>query len=194
MVTLEIVCGLDLLLGHRYVEADVPVGHSLSQSWESPHPGCITQYCVDSAVIQQPDARRKDVKGLAIASAMRPALSDWCENAKTRSTARMTVVDISGAGAAVLADRCPTVDQTVWIRLDSGAAGSERLEARVVATSAEASGKHIVRLQFTSWLPFGERARTARRASSLAALPGSRDPRHIALARSGRRANLSRCN
>ena len=68
----------------------------------------------------------------------------------------MTVIDISGAGAAVLADRALAMDQTAWIKLDSGAAGRERLEARVVATSAEASGKHVVRVNFTSWLPLGE--------------------------------------
>ena len=67
----------------------------------------------------------------------------------------MTVVDISGGGAAVLAERCPSVDQPVWIRLESGAAGVERVEARVVSTSAHASGKCMVRMQFRSWIPLG---------------------------------------
>ncbi len=67
-------------------------------------------------------------------------------------TSRMTVIDLSGAGAAVLAESTPTVDHPVWIRLDSGALGSERLEARVVSTTAT-SGMHTVRLQFISWLP-----------------------------------------
>ncbi len=80
---------------------------------------------------------------------------EWCED-REQISCRMTVIDISGAGAAVLADRALAVDQTAWIKLDSGAAGRERLEARVVATSAEASGKHVVRLHFTTWLPLGE--------------------------------------
>jgi hypothetical protein len=84
-----------------------------------------------------------------------PGTLDWCEGSDQISC-KITVVDISGAGAAVLADRAPAVDQTAWIKLDSGAAGRDRLEARVVATSAEPSGKHIVRLHFTTWLPLGE--------------------------------------
>ncbi len=68
----------------------------------------------------------------------------------------MTMIDISGVGAAVFACPRTEVGQSVWIRLESSAAGRERLEARVVATSAESSGKHIVRLQFMSWLPICE--------------------------------------
>jgi PilZ domain len=84
-----------------------------------------------------------------------PGTLEWRED-REQTSCRMTIIDISGAGAAVLADRAPAVGQTVSMRLESGAAGSERLEARVVATSAEPSGKHIVRLQFTSWLPLAE--------------------------------------
>jgi PilZ domain len=84
-----------------------------------------------------------------------PGTLEWRED-REQISCSMTVIDISGAGAAVLADRAPAVSHTVWMRLESGAAGSERLEARVVATSAEVSGKHIVRLQFASWLPLGE--------------------------------------
>ncbi len=84
-----------------------------------------------------------------------PGTLEWCED-RQQISCRMTVIDMSGAGAAVLADRAPAADQTAWIKLDSGAAGRERLEARVVATSAERSGKHIVRLHFTTWLPLGE--------------------------------------
>jgi hypothetical protein len=42
------------------------------------------------------------------------------------------------------------VDQPVWLWLESGALGRDRLEARVVKVSADASGKFIVRMQFTS--------------------------------------------
>jgi len=64
----------------------------------------------------------------------------------------MTVVNMSGGGAAVLADHAPTTDQTVWFRLESSSAETEPWEARVVATSVDPSGKHIVRLRFTSWV------------------------------------------
>ncbi len=67
----------------------------------------------------------------------------------------MTVVDISGEDAAMLAARAPPVDHPAWIRLESGAAGPDRLEARVVSTSALPSGKFMVRLQFASWIPSG---------------------------------------
>ncbi len=72
-----------------------------------------------------------------------------------RITCGMTVLDLSGGGAAVRADRAPPVDQPAWIRLNSGAAGPDRVDARVVSTSAEPSGMHVVRLQFTSWIPLG---------------------------------------
>jgi hypothetical protein len=68
-------------------------------------------------------------------------------------TCRMTMLDISGGGAAVLAESAPPVNQSVWIRLESGATGAERIEARVVSTSALPSGKLTVRMQFTSWAP-----------------------------------------
>jgi PilZ domain len=84
-----------------------------------------------------------------------PATLEWCANGEQISCV-VTMLDISGVGAAVLADRSPELSQTVWIRLESSAAGNDRLQTRVVATSAEASGKHIVRLHFTSWLPIGE--------------------------------------
>jgi len=64
----------------------------------------------------------------------------------------MTVLNLSGGGAAVLADRSPTTDQTVWLWLESSSAETESWEARVIATSGDPSGKHIVRLRFTSWV------------------------------------------
>jgi PilZ domain len=93
---------------------------------------------------QQPRHRLRDA----------PGTLGWCDN-EEQIKSRMTVISISGAGASVVADRCPTVGQPVWIRLDSGAVGSERLDARVVSTSTEAAGMSMVRMQFTSWLPLG---------------------------------------
>ena len=52
----------------------------------------------------------------------------------------------------MLADHAPTTDQTVWLWLESSSAETEPWEARVVATSVDPSGKHIVRLRFTSWV------------------------------------------
>jgi len=64
----------------------------------------------------------------------------------------VTVINISGGGAAVLADRSPTAEHNVWLRLESTSAETEPWEARVVATSVDSSGKHLVRLQFRSWV------------------------------------------
>ncbi len=91
---------------------------------------------------QQPRHRLRDATGTL----------GW-DDKNDSITSRMTVIDLSGAGAAVLAESSPPADHPVWIRLDSGALGCERLEARVVSTSAETSGMHTVRLQFISWLP-----------------------------------------
>ena len=83
-----------------------------------------------------------------------PGTLNWHEG-DAPVTCAMTMVDISGGGAAVLAERAPLVNQALWIRLDSGDGRRERLEARVVSTSAETSGKFIVRMQFTSWIELG---------------------------------------
>ena len=65
----------------------------------------------------------------------------------------MTVIDISGGGAAILANRAPTVDQTVSLYLQNSIPGMESLEAQVVATSPDPAGGHLVRVRFTSWVP-----------------------------------------
>jgi hypothetical protein len=83
-----------------------------------------------------------------------PGLLEWCEG-NEQITCGMKMIDISAGGAAVLADRGPPLDQPVWIRLASGALGSEPLQARVVSTSADPTGKQLVRMQFTSWISIG---------------------------------------
>ncbi|MFI5454610.1 MAG: PilZ domain-containing protein [Isosphaerales bacterium] len=75
----------------------------------------------------------------------------WGEGTERRMC-DVTVVNISGGGAAVYADPGPTVDHTVWLWLEAGSAETEPWEARVVATTVDPSGKHFVRLQFTSWV------------------------------------------
>jgi hypothetical protein len=141
-----------LALG-QVVEADYP--------WDScPNRGnrrimaALHNTALLPAVSQKPDAMAERRQGPRHRLRDAPGTLGWCDQ-DDQINSRMTVASISGAGAAVLADRCPTVGQPVWIRLDSGVVGSERLEARVVSTSAEASSMYIVRMQFTSWLPLG---------------------------------------
>jgi PilZ domain len=70
-------------------------------------------------------------------------------------TCGMTMVEISSGGAAVLAEHAPPLDHPIWLELEFGAAGRERLEARVVSISPDASGLFLVRMQFTSWKQVG---------------------------------------
>lgn len=76
----------------------------------------------------------------------------WSEGSD-RVTCNMTVLNISGGGAAVLADRAPTTHQTVWLSLKDSMDDTEPWEAHLVATSADPSGKHLVRVRFTFWVP-----------------------------------------
>ena len=62
------------------------------------------------------------------------------------------VLNISGGGAAVLADRAPSVGSCVRLELQHRLAAIEPLEARSLAVSQHASGKSLVRLQFTHWV------------------------------------------
>jgi hypothetical protein len=75
----------------------------------------------------------------------------WDEETE-RVTCKVTVVNISGGGAAALAERAPTHGQTLWLRLEADSSTTAPLEARLVETSAGPSGKQLVRLRFTSWV------------------------------------------
>ncbi len=68
---------------------------------------------------------------------------------------KISIIDLSGAGAAVLADRGPPAGQPVSIRLDSGALGPQPLPAKVISTSVDSCGKLVVRMQFTTWASVG---------------------------------------
>src|SRR5262249_43494576 len=59
------------------------------------------------------------------------------------------VINISGGGAAVLAERAPSEGLYVRLQLEARLAGNEPLEARSLAVSVDPSGKRFVRLQFT---------------------------------------------
>ena len=77
----------------------------------------------------------------------------WGQGAE-RVTCAMRVVNISGGGVAALADRVPPTDHPVWISLEAPAVLSP-LEARLVMASADPSGKHVVRMRFTTWASIG---------------------------------------
>jgi hypothetical protein len=65
---------------------------------------------------------------------------------------KMSIIDISGAGAAVLADHGPSSGESVMIQLDSRAIRPQPLAAKVISASSHPSGRIVVRMQFTSWL------------------------------------------
>ena len=62
------------------------------------------------------------------------------------------VLNISGGGVAVLAERAPSEGLPVRLQLERRLAAIEPLEARALAVSADPSGKQLVRLQFTHWV------------------------------------------
>jgi hypothetical protein len=62
------------------------------------------------------------------------------------------VLNISGGGAAVLAERAPAVGLFVQLALECRAEVREPAEARSVAVAVDPSGKLSVRLQFTHWV------------------------------------------
>jgi hypothetical protein len=107
-----------------------------------------------SDVNQKPGAAPERRQSLRHRLRDAPGLLEWCEG-NEQITCAIKMIDISGGGAAVLADRGPPLDQPVRIRLTSGALGSEPLEARVVSTATDPSGGPVVRMQFTSWISFG---------------------------------------
>jgi PilZ domain len=67
--------------------------------------------------------------------------------------AHAKVVDISGLGAAVLAERAPAPGQAVRVLLESRSSILEPFDAKTVAVSADPSGKRLIRLEFRSWVP-----------------------------------------
>jgi hypothetical protein len=120
--------------------ARLAMSHPLSQTISPgvhPNPGGFSERR------QSPRHPLRDVHGTL----------SWGEGAE-RVTCAMQVVNISGGGVAALADQVPPADHPVWIRLETGAA-FEPLEARLVATSADPSGKHMIRMRFTLWTSIG---------------------------------------
>jgi hypothetical protein len=63
------------------------------------------------------------------------------------------VTNISGGGAAILAERVPAPGWEVWLRLESTIGAGEPFPARAIATSTDPSGKQLIRVRFRSWIP-----------------------------------------
>jgi hypothetical protein len=64
----------------------------------------------------------------------------------------VSVLNISGGGAAVLAEATPQQGQTLRLHLRCGSAWIEPVEAEALATSVDSSRKHLVRLRFAHWI------------------------------------------
>lgn len=79
------------------------------------------------------------------------AIMSWDEGAEQVSSVG-EVVNISGGGVALLAERAPAPGISVWLQLTRSPAAMERLEARLLELSVEPSGRHLVRLRFTHWV------------------------------------------
>ena len=77
----------------------------------------------------------------------------------------VNVMNISGGGAAVLADTGLQPGQVLILRLSGDSAKMEPVEAVAQSSSLDESGKYVVRLRFTQWVSLDailERARERR--------------------------------
>jgi hypothetical protein len=70
-------------------------------------------------------------------------------------TSRITVVNISGGAAAIIADAAPRVGHHIQLRLPSEPAKDEPIEGRVIETGSDGSGKCVVYVRFARWVPLG---------------------------------------
>ncbi len=95
-----------------------------TKSSESPAMTPVDDKTSSSQVDQRPNPAEERRRSLRYLLRDAPGMLDWCEGAE-QITCGMKIIDISGWGAAILADRRPTVNQPVRIRLASGAHGSE---------------------------------------------------------------------
>jgi hypothetical protein len=75
----------------------------------------------------------------------------WNEGSE-QVTCEGKVLNISGGGAAVLAERAPSEGLSVRIQLERRLASTEALEGRSLAVSVDPSGRRLVRLQFSQWV------------------------------------------
>ena len=90
---------------------------------------------------QSPRHRLRDARGIM----------SWDEGPE-HVACEVEVLNISGGGAAVVAERAPAVGLTVRLALEGRATVREPVEARALAVAVDPSGKSSVRLQFTHWV------------------------------------------
>ncbi len=90
---------------------------------------------------QAPRYRLRDVRGNL----------SW-QAGEVRVDSDVTVMNISGGGAAVVAESAPAAGQAVRLQLHCESALFEPIEAVALAASIDASGKAMIRLRFTHWI------------------------------------------
>jgi hypothetical protein len=97
---------------------------------------------------EPPDERRQSIR-----FKLRDArvIMSWNEGSETDASSG-EVLNISGGGAAVLAQRAPPVGKSVRLELEHRLAAIEPLEARSLEVSEGPAGQLIVRLQFARWV------------------------------------------
>jgi hypothetical protein len=65
----------------------------------------------------------------------------------------VSVLNISGAGAAVLAEDAPPVGQAIRLNLHGDSARMGPIESQLVDTSLDPSGRRVLHLRFIAWVP-----------------------------------------
>jgi hypothetical protein len=75
------------------------------------------------------------------------------ESAGEQIICDVSVSDISGSGAAVLAGQAPAAGNPVQLSLTSRSSLMAPIQAQTVAIGDDPSGKQVVRLKFDSWVP-----------------------------------------
>jgi hypothetical protein len=66
---------------------------------------------------------------------------------------QVVVLNISGGGAALLAEDPLPAGQSLRLSLQCAAARMESVDGQVVETSLDASGRRVVHVRFTRWVP-----------------------------------------
>jgi c-di-GMP-binding flagellar brake protein YcgR len=90
---------------------------------------------------KEPRIRLRDVRGTM----------DWCGEAGDVAC-EVIVLNISGGGAAVLAENAPPGGQIIRLSLHSESARLEPVEAQALEVSPHPSGKQLIRLRFARWM------------------------------------------
>jgi PilZ domain len=70
-------------------------------------------------------------------------------------TCKITVLNISGGAAAIVADGAPRVGHQVRLSLPSEPPKEEPIEGRVIETWSDPSGKCVIYVRFLRWVPLG---------------------------------------